>query len=226
MFLNPLLVAVLAGLPALAFQQSNPPAQQQSGQPQQQQSEPHGSSSQQRTTHTGSGQLAKAEGKFVHKALMGGKHEVDLATMAAERASSSDVKSFAQRLVTDHTKANEELSELASRKGMDVPGVMPGKAVQGHDKSNKDKAVMDRMSKLSGESFDRAFMEYKVRHHQQEVKEFERMAAQAKDPDVRAFAAKTVPVLKEHLEEARSISGKVGAATSSSTSGRDTKRSN
>lgn len=217
MFLNPLLVAVLAGLPALAFQQSDPPAQQQSGQPQQQQQQSH-PSSQHDTTRTGSGHMAKDEGKFVHKALKGGKSEVALATMAAERASHADVKSFAQRLVTDHTKANEELTALASRKGLDNAMATQGKPDKDRakaDKADKDNAVMDRMTKLSGESFDRAFMEYQVRHHEQEVKDFERMANQAKDPEVRAFAAKTVPVLKEHLEQARSISGRVGAATSS-----------
>jgi len=216
MFLNPLLVAVLAGVLALALQQPTPPAQQQSGQPHQ-----RDPSSQQRTTQTGTGQIARDDGKFVHKAMKGGKSEVALATMASERASSSaDVKSFAQRLA--HTKANQELTELASRKGLDTTTSTRAKSDNDCGKDNKDQAMMDRISNLSGENFDRAFIGYQVRHHQHEVKEFERMAAQAKDPDVRAFAARTVPVLKEHLEQARSISGRVGAATSG-TSGRDHK---
>jgi putative membrane protein len=143
---------------------------------------------------------------FITKAAEGGKAEVDLGNLASSKASSPDVKSFAQMMVTDHTKANDELMSIAKTKNVTLST----------DLNSKDKSTRDKLDKLSGAAFDKAYMADMVKDHQADVKEFE-TASQSTDPDVKAFASKTLPTLRHHLEEAQRISKQVasGAAASS-----------
>jgi len=143
---------------------------------------------------------------FITKAAEGGKAEVELGNLASSKASSPDVKSFGQMMVTDHTKANDELMSIAKTKNVTVST----------DLDAKHKSTRDRLDKLSGAAFDKAYMADMVKDHQTDVKEFE-TASQSADPDVKAFASKTLPTLRHHLEEAQRISKQVasGAAASS-----------
>jgi putative membrane protein len=109
------------------------------------------------------------------------------------------VKKFGRRMVEDHGKANEELTALARAKGVDLPKEM----------DRPQKHVHDRLAKLTGESFDRAYVEEMVKEHRKDVKEFEQQATRAKDPDLKAWVDKTSPTLHEHLREIENISAKV-----------------
>ena len=147
--------------------------------------------------------IGSSDKKFIMETAQGGMMEVELAKLAVEKASNDEVKQYAQRLVDDHTKANDELTQLASQKGVVIP----------HD----EKAMMkgkDKLSKLSGADFDREFMSMMIKDHTKEVKEFEDVSAKAKDTDVKDWAAKTLPTLREHLQMARDINGKVAMTKS------------
>jgi len=149
-------------------------------------------------TETSSGQLAPADRQFIKKAAQGGLAEVELGKLATEKAASPEVKQFGQRMVDDHGKANDQLKQVASQKGITVP-----------EKLNaKDAATKTRLEKLSGKAFDRAYMQDMVADHTKDVSEFRTESKSAKDPDVKSFASQTLPTLKDHLKEAKSIAPK------------------
>ena len=164
-------------------------------------------------TSTGAAKLAGDERKFMEKAAMDGMAEVEMGRMAASKATDAQVKQFAQRMVTDHSKANDELKQLAGNKGVQLPSSVDKK----HQKESDD------MQKKDAKKFDREYMEHMVKEHKKDVSEFEKQARSAKDPDVKAFASRTLPTLKEHLAMAQqveaSVKGGGGAAHSGSTAG-------
>jgi putative membrane protein len=135
---------------------------------------------------------------FVQKAAQGGLAEVELGQLAVQKASSEDVKKFGQRMVDDHTKANEQLKQLATQEHRDLP----------EHPAAKDKQTKARLEKLSGAQFDKAYMRDMVKDHQKDVVEFERESKMAKDPAVKSFAEQTLPTLREHLKEAEKIAPK------------------
>jgi len=133
--------------------------------------------------------------KFVHEAARAGKAEVQLGKMATKQATSPDVQQFGQRMVTDHTEANEKLMAMAKDKNIDVPTKMDSQ----HQKT------AEKLAKLQGASFDRAFIRHMVEDHEKAVKLFSKEAHQGQDPDLKAFAAKTLPTLQEHLKMATQL---------------------
>ena len=139
------------------------------------------------------GKLAPTDTTFVRKAAEGGMAEVKLGQLAKEKGSNKAVKEFGDRMVKDHSKANDELKEVASKKGITLRDSM----------NATDKALYGRLSKLSGDAFDKAYMSAMIKDHQEDVSEFRQESQSAKDPDVRQFAAKTLPTLEEHLRIAR-----------------------
>jgi putative membrane protein len=156
-----------------------------------------------------SGKLAPADRQFIKKAAEGGLAEVQLGQLATEKADSQDVKQFGQRMVDDHTKANDQLKQVASQKGVTVPDKL----------SPKDAATKARLENLSGKAFDRAYMRDMVMDHTKDVSEFRLESKNAKDPDVKNFASQTLPTLQDHLKEAKSIAPKTGAKTSQTSGG-------
>jgi putative membrane protein len=166
-----------------------------------------GSATQPRPTSPGTGRTspmpqadmskaANPDHAFVTEAAMGGMAEVELGQLASDKAQSDQVKQFAQRMVTDHGKANDELKSLAQRKNITLPTEVGA----------KHKATKDRLSKLSGSAFDRAYMQEMVADHRKDVSEFQRESRSGKDPDVKAWAAQTLPTLQEHMQLAQSAS--------------------
>ena len=141
-----------------------------------------------------SGSLSGADRNFVLEAAKGGMAEVELGNLAKDKAQNPDVKSFAQRMVDDHSKANDQLKGLASSKGVQLPTSL--------DKSAQSEK--DKLSKLSGAKFDHEYMEHMVKDHKKDVKEFEKQAKNGKDSDVKNFASQTLPTLQEHLKLAQS----------------------
>jgi putative membrane protein len=142
--------------------------------------------------------MGDTDSTFVKKAAQGGLAEVELGQLATQKASSEEVKKFGQRMVDDHTKANEQLKQVAAEKNIDVPQQLDA----------KDKATKAHLEKLSGEQFDRAYMKDMVRDHRKDVAEFERESKTAKDPAIKNFAQQTLPTLKDHLKEAEKIAPK------------------
>lgn len=127
---------------------------------------------------------------FVRKAAAGGMAEVELAMLAMQRSTSDPVKRLAQRIESDHKRANAELKSIASSRNLSMePEPMPDHA-----------AAKTRLEKLSGASFDRAYLDTMVKDHQKTIKEFERQASAGSDAELKAFAAKTLPDLKAHLQ--------------------------
>ncbi|HZZ95042.1 MAG TPA: DUF4142 domain-containing protein [Usitatibacter sp.] len=145
-----------------------------------------------RSASSKSSQLDHSDRKFLENAAKDGLAEVELGQLASQRAESAEVKQFGQRMVQDHGKANDQLKQLASSKGVDVPTET--------DKSHQKK--MEKLQKLQGAQFDKQYMDDMVKDHKKDVKEFQKEAKSAKDPDVKNFAAQTAPTLQEHLQMA------------------------
>jgi putative membrane protein len=156
------------------------------------------------------GKMASGDAKFLMTTAQHGKAEVELGKMASEKASSPAVKQFGERMATDHGLANDELAQLAQQKGVTLPA----------EPDAAHKNARDRLSKLQGEAFDREYMQLMVRDHDADVREFDKQAKTAKDGDVKAWAAKTLPVLKEHQLQARELAASTKNAASGSASPR------
>lgn len=147
------------------------------------------------------GNLSSADRKFVEEAAEGGRMEVELGQMAKQKASNDAVKQFGERMATDHSKANQELAQLAAGKGIELPK-QPGRKAQ---------SEQDRLSKASGSTFDREYVKMMVKDHEKDVAAFKRASKDAKDPDVKAWAAKTLPTLEDHLKSIKQIESQVAS---------------
>lgn len=143
---------------------------------------------------------AKTDQEFVKDAAQGGMLEVKLGKLATEHAGNDAVKKFGQRMVDDHSKANKELKDLAAKKGITLPTSL----------DQKHQTMIDKLSKMNGADFDRAYMSAMVKDHQDDVAEFETEARNGKDADIKAWAAKTLPTLREHLKLAQATQGNRG----------------
>ena len=141
---------------------------------------------------------------FVMEAAAGGMAEVELGRLAGEKASSEQVKQFGRMMVTDHSKANEQLAKIAS----DIQLMAP------HALKPEHKEAVDRLSKLSGDTFDRAYIQLMVKDHKKDVDLFKRQASSADHPDIRQFASATLPTLERHYERAQQLQQEVVRGTS------------
>jgi putative membrane protein len=143
--------------------------------------------------------VAKQDMKFISEAASGGLLEVELGNYVAQAGSSPEVKSFAQRMVTDHSKANKELMPLAENKQIKLPKEM----------GKKDMATFQKLKSMQGADLDKEYMKRMVQDHKKDIKAFSTEAKKGKDPDIKAFAANTLPVLQEHLKLAQDIQKKM-----------------
>jgi putative membrane protein len=150
-------------------------------------------------TTTSASKLSSADSKFVKEAAVGGMEEVSLGQLAAQKATDPDVKNFGQKMVDDHSKANDQLKQVASQKGITVPSALP---------ASKQKEV-DHLSKLSGAAFDKKYVSMMVQDHKKDVAEFKKESTKAKDSDVKSFASTTLPTLQDHLKMIEDISAKM-----------------
>src|SRR6185369_6906861 len=148
-------------------------------------------------TQAGMGTLNSHDHDFIMDAAMGGLMEVELGRVAAQKGTSDAVKQFGQRMVDDHSKANEELMSLASSKGITLATTMD-------EKQHKD---MMKLQAMTGADFDRAYSKMMLSDHKKDVSEFEKQSTRATDPDLKAFAAKTLPTLQQHLQLAQALPG-------------------
>jgi len=143
--------------------------------------------------------LSAADRTFMNKACQGGMAEVEMGKLAKDHGENQAVKDFGQRMVDDHTKAGDELKKLASDKGITLPSEMTA----------ADKATYNRLSKLNGAAFDKAYMRDMVTDHRKDVSEFQRESTSAHDADVKSWASKTLPTLQDHLKQAEDTNRKV-----------------
>lgn len=140
--------------------------------------------------------MSAADKKFMMMAAMGGMAEVEMGRLALEKSSSDAVKQYAQKMIDDHTAANNELMQVASSKGVTLPTQPDAKHM----------AMMSKMQKLSGMEFDMMYVkESGVKDHEGMEKLLMKESMSGKDMDAKAFAAKTLPTVRMHLQMARDM---------------------
>ncbi|HEX2218901.1 MAG TPA: DUF4142 domain-containing protein [Gemmatimonadales bacterium] len=148
-----------------------------------------------------------SDSTFVQQAGSGGLAEVQLGKLAQRKGASEEVKQFGQRMVTDHTKSNQELATAAQNAGLNVPSAPLPK----HQKK------MDKLSGKSGAEFDKAYMSAMVNDHTKQLELFRQEAQSGQAESLRELASQTVPVLEQHLTLAKQVAGQVGADTTVTT---------
>jgi len=146
---------------------------------------------------TGMANMTSQDRNFIMDAAMGGLQEVELGRMATQQGASDAVKQFGQRMVDDHSKANQELMNLAQGKGITLPTTLDEK----HQKE------MTKFSGMTGADFDREYTKLMVSDHRKDVSEFEKESTRGTDADLKEFATRTLPTLQEHLKMAEALPG-------------------
>jgi len=139
--------------------------------------------------------LEAADTGFVMKAAKGGMMEVELGNYAQQNAASQRVKDFGGMMVRDHSQANDELKSIVANKSVTLPAAVTG----------DEKKHMDMLMKKTGKDFDKAYMSMMVEDHKKDINEFEKATKNVMDPDVKAWASKTLPVLRTHLDSAQAV---------------------
>lgn len=137
--------------------------------------------------------LSSADKDFMNRAAQGGAEEVSLGQLAQQNGQSDAVKSFGERMVTDHKAAGDKLAQLAEKKGVNLDDSVSTDAQKEHD----------TLAKKKGAEFDRAYMALMMKDHQNDVKDFQKEADSGQDPDVKSFASSTLPTLQDHLNLAK-----------------------
>jgi len=133
--------------------------------------------------------------KFVKDSALGGLTEVELGKLAAEKGSTDAVKQFGQRMVSDHSKANAQLKEAAGKSNINVPAAL----------DSKHQSRVDKLAKLSGPEFDKAYIKDQVKDHKHDIDDFKSEAQNGSDPNVKQFAMATLPTLEEHLNAIKDL---------------------
>jgi putative membrane protein len=154
------------------------------------------------STRTGaSAKVASADQKMMRDIAHANISEIAAGKLALEKSQSDDVKSFAQKMIDDHTKAQQELQTLADSKGVKLPT----------EPDAKHKAMAKMMSALKGDAFDKRYLKQGgLNDHENTHKLLERVQAKAKDADLQAYAAKTISAVDQHLTLAEETAGKHG----------------
>ncbi len=141
------------------------------------------------------GSKSGSDQTFMMKAAQGNLAEIKLGQLAEQHASSDKVKDYAKRLVDDHTKALDQLKGIAGPANVTLPTGL----------SAKDEATYNRLSKLSGAGFDRAYMEHMRTDHRNDIAEYKKEADHGSNADLKQFASSSLPTLNEHLQMANDI---------------------
>jgi putative membrane protein len=148
-----------------------------------------------RTTSPKSSSPSNADATFAKKAAEGGNAEVKMGRLAQDKGDSQAVKDFGKRMEDDHGLAGQKLQDLAREENMTLPTGL----------STSDQQVYDRLSKLSGQAFDVAYMRDMVKDHTTDIAEFQQEAKNGTDSKLKSFASDTLPTLQDHLKQAQQI---------------------
>jgi putative membrane protein len=146
------------------------------------------------------GTLSPAGKLFIKDAASVGMMEIKLGRIAQGRGDSLEVKSFGDRMVLEHTKASQELNTIAAQRNLKLPVQLARRHV----------LMIARLSKLTGSEFDRNYMQTMKKNHLSSVARFKKALKKVTDPDLKAFAAATLPVLQQHLQMAQELARKLG----------------
>lgn len=164
----------------------------------------------------GAADLARADKNFLEKAAEANHTEINASKIALEKSTMPAVKEFANAMIADHGKTGDEARALATAKGVKLPD----------DPSTMQKAKITMLSKLNGANFDKQYAKIVgVNAHEDTIKLFRKASTDAKDPDVKAFAAKTLPALEHHLEMAKALKATTDSAKGNSAAANSAARS-
>jgi putative membrane protein len=144
-----------------------------------------------------SGATTSSADSFMKEAAQGGLAEIEMGKLAQEKSKNPEIKKFGQMMVTDHTAAGNDLKALAAKKNVTLPS-----------DTGSHKSMIDSLSKET-DGFDKAYVNGMVSDHESDLKAFKSQADSASDPDVKAFAAKVVPVIQKHLDAIKAIEAKM-----------------
>jgi putative membrane protein len=139
------------------------------------------------------GKLDRHDQEFLRKAAGINLVEIELGRAAEKNSTDPKVKKFAASLVKDHSEANQKLARLAASKGYALPEKI----------SSWDRHSLNQLEKEQGEQFNKSFLTFNIKGHEKALDLYEKAASHAQDPDIKAFAEKNLPRLKEHLALAR-----------------------
>jgi putative membrane protein len=131
---------------------------------------------------------------FVEEQLADGNAEIELGRLAQQKASNPQVREFGEMMVRDHTQAGEELKQIATKHNIQLPA--------DHDEHND---LRERLTKASAAEFDREYIDAMVNDHEKAVNDVEDKAEGSNNAEVKQWAAKTLPTLKQHLERAKQL---------------------
>jgi len=191
-----MLVSMMLAVPAAGAAQTNyPPSPKTPG------SQTPSSVPPKSKTQEPAGARPSTYAAFLMKAGQDDKGEIELAGLAQQKSKDDRVKAFADQLAKDHQQVDGELQTLAKNKNVTLSTDVPSEAV----------AAKARLGKLEGAAFDRAFVDQMVKDHTQAVKQFDQ-AAKSADAEVKAFADKTLPTLRDHLQRAEDLKRTIGAS--------------
>ncbi|HEX4457591.1 MAG TPA: DUF4142 domain-containing protein [Polyangia bacterium] len=130
----------------------------------------------------------KSDSEFAHKAAAGGMAEVKLSKLAIDKSSSSEVKTFARKMVADHTKANMQLKKVAAKQSLTLPTTM----------DDEHQRAYDKLVSLTGDEFDKQYMKTMTDDHDDTVKLFKDETQNGKDDELKQFAIRTLPIIEKH----------------------------
>jgi len=139
--------------------------------------------------------LTTAEKTFVTKAAKGNFAEAELGKLASQKSHNADVKAFGEQMVTDHSKANDNLKPIADSNGVQWPTHLTG----------EPKTLYDQLSKLSGAAFDKTYVHAMVQGHEETAKLYETESGKVKDSQLKSYVDQTLPVVQQHLSHVQSI---------------------
>jgi putative membrane protein len=137
---------------------------------------------------------------FVYEVTSSQKAEIALGRVATERAESEKTKEFGARMIADHQRAEQEVAQLALEAAVQPLERMPA--------VHADKA--QHIAQLTGKDFDRTYITYMLKDHIKDITEFERASKELTNPQIREWAAATLPVLKAHLKMAKNVADELG----------------
>ena len=144
-----------------------------------------------RSGSSSSSYLGDTDQKFLKEAAQGGQAEVQMGRLAAQKGQSQAVRQLGQKLVQDHSKANQELRLLAAQKNITLPS----------DIGTENESAIAHLKSVEAAEFDQAFIKHAIEDHQTDIQKFQTVSQQSADADVKAFAQKELPVLQQHLND-------------------------
>ncbi len=144
--------------------------------------------------------LNQQDREFANMAAQANRGEIEMATLAQQKASSDAVKQFAKTIVDDHTNAGQQLKSWASQSDFTLPaGLTP-----------EDSSTKSSLSSVSGSQFDQKYIQSQLQDHKKAIALFEKESSEGQDPQLKEFAQRTLPVLQDHVRIAEDLAGKLG----------------